>query len=110
VKIINNIFHRFTWSISLVLLFIFVTSIYWLANSLFGSADFVINWAVSLTVLAIGSLVILLLLLPLDYLSYRKDKRICESEGIQYRDFIRKKSSVKRELYEHYQNVNQHSK
>lgn len=101
----SSLFHRFAWSISLVSLFIFVTSFYWLAHSLFGFNDFALGWIKALTVLAIGAFVILLLLLPLDYLSYRKDKKICESEGIHYKDFVRKKSSEKRELYEQYQEM-----
>ena len=101
----SSLFHRFACSISLVSLFVFVTSFYWLANSFIGFNDFALGWIKALTVLAIGAFVMLLLLLPLDYLYYRKDKKICGAEGIHYKDFVRKKKSEKRELYEQNQEI-----
>ena len=98
----RSIIHKLSYSFTLSLLLVLVALLSWFLDTLFGW----LSWNMSFPMLVemVGFLLLLLLIitLPLDYFSYRKDKIVCTSEGLDYKVFIRMEALEKQSIYEKY--------
>lgn len=101
--LLKIIFQYFVRSISICMLFVFIVLSGWVLDLLFGFYDSNVTLDnVVTTALIFGIPVVFLCVLPVDFIAYRRDKKICESEGIAYKDFIEKDVSFKKEIYDKY--------
>ena len=98
----KRLIHRLSYSLSLSLLIVLVAFFSWLTDFLFDWISWDMSFSTLLVVVALLLCIVLVITLPLDYFSHRKDRKICESEGISFKELANMGATEKQAIYEKY--------
>lgn len=98
--IFKSITHIFTYTIAFAYMAIFVILGMWVFDFVLNLYDWEMSVIQFLSASILYSALLLPITIPLDLYSLYKDLEICKASGIKFFDFVVKKSSQKREIYE----------